>query len=412
MSWIIYKHTNKVNGKVYIGQTKQSPKLRWKNGAGYVRDGKNSVFAYAILKYKWHNFEHDIIERNISSQETANEREQYWIKYYNSYIGFKNSNGYNMTLGGDSGEHLGYPVYQIDKSTLNIVGEYPSTQEASRAVTGKDENSSAIRNCCEGRKLSISGFYWCYKSNYTPSWKPRSSKQFTPVYQIDDNLTVVRKFESIAKAVNEGFSGGTIVQCCLRKTSKANGYYWCYADDYSPNWKPAEFSFKRNEKIYCFETNKIYSNSKEASTKTGANRSKILRCCNKLENGTNGLHFCFAKDKDTYNLRPTIKRADIYSDDEIRILKEKYPEIGSDVSKLLPKRTVRSIQKMASHLGLKFVGENKHYKRVLCVELNKIFNSIDDAYKFVGLKEGSCIGRCCKGQRKTAGGYHWKYLDE
>ena len=48
MEWIIYKHTNKVNGKVYIGQTKQTPTQRWRNGNGY----KNNVYFYhSIQKY-------------------------------------------------------------------------------------------------------------------------------------------------------------------------------------------------------------------------------------------------------------------------------------------------------------------------------------------------------------------------
>lgn len=42
MSWLIYKHTYLINGKVYIGQTKQTLYSRWKNGAGYTRDNKLS----------------------------------------------------------------------------------------------------------------------------------------------------------------------------------------------------------------------------------------------------------------------------------------------------------------------------------------------------------------------------------
>ena len=62
-------------------------------------------------------------------------------------------------------------------------------------------------------------------------------------------------------------------------------------------------------------------------------------------------------------------------------------------------------------LTVNFIPQTKNNKKVLCVELNKIFNSIEDAYKFVGLKDGSCITKCCRGQIHTAGGYHWKYVD-
>lgn len=95
--WIIYKHTNKINGKVYIGQTQAKAKLRWNNGLGY----KNSSYFYsAIQKYGWENFEHEIIEENILTAKEAYEREQYWIKYYHSFVGDEQCNGYNLTIGG------------------------------------------------------------------------------------------------------------------------------------------------------------------------------------------------------------------------------------------------------------------------------------------------------------------------
>ena len=119
MKWLIYKHANTLNGKVYIGQTKQTITARWGNGLGYFAEREDSVFAKAIKKYGWNNFTHEIIEDNIESQDKANEREIFWIKHYNSYIGFSNPNGYNMTLGGNSREHLGYPVYQIEKGTFS-----------------------------------------------------------------------------------------------------------------------------------------------------------------------------------------------------------------------------------------------------------------------------------------------------
>ena len=86
--WVIYKHTNKINGKIYIGQTSQDPKKRWNYGYGYIDCPK---FYAAIQKYGWNNFEHEIIEKNILTIEEADIREIYWIEYYNSV-----QNGYNI----------------------------------------------------------------------------------------------------------------------------------------------------------------------------------------------------------------------------------------------------------------------------------------------------------------------------
>lgn len=320
-----------------------------------------------------------------------------------------------MTLGGNSGEHLGYPVYQIDKKTLKIIDEFPSTAEASRHF-GSESNSSQIRRCCEGIKHSAKGYFWCYKKNYNEHWKPKDNELISPIFQIDEKLEVIQRYDSITDCVNKtGFSNGSIVSCCQRKQRKANNYYWCYEADYNNDWMPPQMSFNRNEKIYCFETDTIYKSAKDASEKTGANKGHILRCCKKKERGSNGLHFCYARDINNYEIKETQKRGKSFTDDENTILKENYPLMGMSIEllKLLPNRTKGSIRQQAHRLNLQVFQPNKcNCKKVLCVELNKIFNSIEDAYRFAGLNDGSCITRCCKGQRQTAGGYHWKYVED
>lgn len=94
MNYTIYMHKNKINGKVYIGQTCQNVKDRWKNGKGY-----KSCFAFnaAIQKYGWDNFEHIILEENIVSATEANELEQKYIIQYNSV---NPEYGYNILKGG------------------------------------------------------------------------------------------------------------------------------------------------------------------------------------------------------------------------------------------------------------------------------------------------------------------------
>jgi len=100
---IIYKATNKINGKSYIGQTINKNfdiyiKRSHKKPSEYSKD-INRVFHNAIRKYGWNNFEWEILEKCDSKNE-LNEMEFHYIKQYNTFF---RMNGYNMTFGGEGG---------------------------------------------------------------------------------------------------------------------------------------------------------------------------------------------------------------------------------------------------------------------------------------------------------------------
>lgn len=90
----IYIIKNRINDKIYIGQT-VNPKQRWAQYKSAVLKTPNAqLITKAMNKYGIDNFWMEVIE---SSVENYNEREQYWIKFYNSIT----PNGYNMADGGD-----------------------------------------------------------------------------------------------------------------------------------------------------------------------------------------------------------------------------------------------------------------------------------------------------------------------
>lgn len=95
----VYCHTNKVNGKKYIGITKRSPEKRWANGYGYKN---NKHFFSSIEKYGWDCFSHEVLYSNLSFEDAcAIEKEM--IKKYDSSNPEK---GYNIDLGGKSVESI------------------------------------------------------------------------------------------------------------------------------------------------------------------------------------------------------------------------------------------------------------------------------------------------------------------
>ena len=92
-TYCVYMHKNKINGKIYIGQTCQQPEKRWKDGEGYKG---SSYFYSAIKKYGWSQFDHFILADNLTLEQ-ANELE---IKYIQQYKTTDDNYGYNLQSGG------------------------------------------------------------------------------------------------------------------------------------------------------------------------------------------------------------------------------------------------------------------------------------------------------------------------
>lgn len=100
MNGFIYKITNKVNGKIYIGQTRFTVEHRFKQHIKNfnIEHRKQPLYA-AFAKYGLENFTVETIESVDCSK--LNEREIYWIAYYNSF-----KEGYNATLGGNGNKYI------------------------------------------------------------------------------------------------------------------------------------------------------------------------------------------------------------------------------------------------------------------------------------------------------------------
>lgn len=120
MSCGIYKITNKLNNKSYIGLSKQI-EVRWEQHKKRYLDKNdkeyNKVLYRAFRKYDLNNFKFEIIEE--CDEEQLKEREIYWISYYDSF-----TNGYNETPGGDVGnlckgeQHPNHKLTEEDVKTI------------------------------------------------------------------------------------------------------------------------------------------------------------------------------------------------------------------------------------------------------------------------------------------------------
>lgn len=93
----VYKITNKVTGKVYIGITNQGAGARYRHHWYEARTGEPAPIHRSMAKYGEENFTLEIIDF-AETYEELKEKEKYWIKQYDS---MNREKGYNLTEGGD-----------------------------------------------------------------------------------------------------------------------------------------------------------------------------------------------------------------------------------------------------------------------------------------------------------------------
>jgi hypothetical protein len=134
----IYKITNIINNKIYIGKDT-------KNRTNYY--GSGIIINFAIRKYGKENFKKEILQE-CNSIEELNEAEKHWIKELNSI----RPNGYNITKGGDGGDTYSNRSEESKKLTslkLSIkLKEHKTSDETKRKIglANKIKNTGHIHS--------------------------------------------------------------------------------------------------------------------------------------------------------------------------------------------------------------------------------------------------------------------------
>ena len=420
MAWCIYKHTNKINGKVYIGQTcnDTDPNKRWQNGKGY---SPLYPFGKAIDKYGWHNFVHEVIEENIPTVEEANEREIYWISYYHSYVKDPNCNGYNATLGGDNREHLGNPVYQLDAETFFIIRKWNTIFSASSAL---NIDHRSIQRVCIGEYLHAGGYCWCFVKDYSENWQIRIDNDKQAVICLETKQV----YESVNEASREtGICNSSISRCCRYQQSKAGGFSWQYKFHDDPNHIVTSRLTNACRTIWCFEDKIRFESAAEAARYYNLDPSGIIKCCRGKLKSSGGKHFYYDGEDPsfsytTYGAKPCecIETGEIYPSTSEAGRKNNIPQ--TSIAKVC-----NGTQKTAGNLHWRYLTPEetefyfKNYiidwaaasqknKKVKCLETGKTYLSSVIAGEELNISVQQIRKACTNGT--TAGEYHWEYVTE
>lgn len=132
----IYTITNLLNNKMYVGQTTRiNPEKRWEEHQYAINDPTHNYkpLYRAMKKNKIENFSFNVIETLFENNSyTLNEREQFYIKKFHTYINDPECCGYNLTIGGD-----GDPTITKEEK-IDIINTY--LKEKNINITAKKKN--------------------------------------------------------------------------------------------------------------------------------------------------------------------------------------------------------------------------------------------------------------------------------
>lgn len=292
----IYQIKNKINGKSYIGQSKDIYH-RWNKHKEVINpNSHSSMKSYplyqAFIKYGINNFDFIILEE--CSIDELNEREIYWIEKLNTYINEPNSQGYNLTRGGEGTNRINHEkelkvidmwndgknmkeivkTFNIDwHSAIRIVEKYCDGTRLERRIRGNNvirEKLSksviqydqfgrkimeypSVRIAAENLKIEFQNLQRCiwgkiatFKNNYfiykdeqdknTQLLKLMRLAQHKPVIQIKNNnfIKIYLNLTAAGKAIKptSNAAPAAIGSCASGRTKSSYGYQWKFLVDY------------------------------------------------------------------------------------------------------------------------------------------------------------------------------------
>lgn len=201
---VIYKTTNLLNGKFYIGKDE-------KNNPEYLGSGK--ILKLAINKNGKENFNKEILE-SCETREELNEREIYWINTLSA-----TTFGYNIADGGTGGRTKFKTIFQYGKDG-KFIKEWGSAADIERELKF---DSSSILKACKGKLLSVKGFIWSY--NDTP--EPFIDTRAIEVLQYNRIGELIKIWPSVNKVKDEMCISDRQIQYTLDKLNlTAKGFIW------------------------------------------------------------------------------------------------------------------------------------------------------------------------------------------
>ena len=208
----IYKITNDINGKVYVGKTEFSLEKRFMEHCRESERGRdvNRPLYSAMRKYGIDHFHIELIEETDKPEE----REVYWIEQLRSY-----KNGYNATLGGDGKRYIDY-----DK----VITLYNVYQNCSKVASILNISADAVRKILHSQQIEVISSQEVTKRKNEKIVAMYSSLNEQPIqvfasyneaarYLLEIGATSAKVLDGIAAHIRDA---------CLGRRATAYKHYW------------------------------------------------------------------------------------------------------------------------------------------------------------------------------------------
>ena len=206
----IYKITNKIDGKCYIGQSVDIHE-RWikHRSRPFQKNDKcyDTCLYRAIRKYGLENFDFDVVEE--CDYDSLNEREIFYIDFYNSHI---TKNGYNMTFGGEGG---------IKRDNQKICDMW----DCGYTISKISKELHCSRNTVKSALKELGKYDIDEIKN---RWSKQNGRS---INQYDLNFNLLKIWSSARQVEKElGIDHSCIGDCCNYIAKQAGGFKWRYTE--------------------------------------------------------------------------------------------------------------------------------------------------------------------------------------
>ena len=219
MTYAVYVHTLKTDGRKYFGVTCQRLENRWKHGKGYKNSG---IFEKAIEDFGWNAFYHHVLKIFTDKEEAYNYEEMLIDQYRSNNIKY----GFNRQTGGLHPKSHPDSIKMISESQKGKIITGTALENVRKAAKERDNAvfrhpmSDEVKHKISKSRMGIP----CPERA-----KQRSKEEFSiPVLCVELNTT----YPSITEAAKAFGLSKTSISAVLKGRNKtAAGYHWKLYDN-------------------------------------------------------------------------------------------------------------------------------------------------------------------------------------